>query len=138
MLNKDNHYGYVIKFDNGCYLQVDLLHRNLVKMTTTKKDEPKVISMRVTKMKLLCYLLEKANHRIVSREELLSNVWEASSLSSSYPRLLQVVNKLKEDLHYLGVPNDFITYYRGSGYRINCGHILSLYFNTGESYESGG
>jgi DNA-binding winged helix-turn-helix (wHTH) protein len=137
MLNKYNHYGYVIKFENGCYLQVDLLHKNLVKMSIAKKDAPKVISMRTTKMKLLCYLLEKAKNKIVSREELLSNVWEASSLSSSYPRLLQVINKLKEDLKYLEVPSEFITYYRGIGYSIICTHILNLYFNMDGYYEVG-
>lgn len=137
MLIKDNHFGYVIKFENGCYLQVDLLHNQLIRMTTTKKDEPKTLSLRTTKMKLLCYLLENANNSTVSREELLSNVWEASSLSSSYPRLLQVVNKLKEDLQFLDVPNDFITYYRGKGYNITCSEILQLYFNTEDRCEEG-
>lgn len=135
MWSENNHYGYVIKFDNGCYLQVDLLHKQLVRMTTAKKDEPKIMAVRTTKMKLLCYLLENANKAIVSREELLSNVWEASSLSSSYPRLLQVVNKLKEDLHFLDVPSDFITYSRGKGYTITCSNILRLYFNTENNCE---
>ncbi|MHA7845134.1 winged helix-turn-helix domain-containing protein [Serratia sp. D1N4] len=130
MPDKNNHYGYLIKFDNGCCLQVDLLHKSLFKVTTTKKDEPRTLSVRTTKMKLLCYLLEKANNIIVSREELLSNVWEASSLSSSYPRLLQVVKKLEEDLQYLGVPDDFINYSRGEGYSITCKYILKLYFKT--------
>ncbi|WP_431224304.1 winged helix-turn-helix domain-containing protein [Serratia sp. L9] len=132
MLNKENHFGYIIKFDSGSHFQVDLLHNQLVRMSTAKNEELKIVSVRSTKMKLLCYLLEKAKNNIVSREELLSNVWEASSLSSSYPRLLQVVNKLKEDLQLLGVPSDFINYDRGKGYSLNCSQLLYLYFNTEE------
>ncbi|WP_411752040.1 winged helix-turn-helix domain-containing protein [Serratia sp. (in: enterobacteria)] len=130
MLNEENLYGYIINFDNGCHIQVDLLHGQLFKSPVTTASYPQVISVRSTKMKLLCYLLENAFETIVSREEILEKVWEASNLSSSYQRLVQVATKLKEELLYLDAPANFITYCRGKGYTINCSKILRLYSNT--------
>ncbi|WP_114194682.1 winged helix-turn-helix domain-containing protein [Edaphovirga cremea] len=130
MLKKENLYGYIIKFDNGYHIQVDLLSGQLLMIPVTKKSQPQVISAKRTKMKLLCYLLEKANNNYVSREELLREVWEASNLSSSYQRLSQVTTKLTEELLYLNAPIDFIIYCRGKGYTINCSQILRLHFNA--------
>lgn len=136
MSNQKIHYGYVINFDNGCHIQVELLHGRLLIIPAAKKSQPKVLLLKSTKMKLLCYLLENAKCNIVSREELLLNVWEASNLSSSYQRLLQVVAKLKEELFFLGAPADFIDYSRGKGYRINCKQILCLSFDVSDSCET--
>jgi DNA-binding response OmpR family regulator len=130
MLKEENLYGYIIKFDNGYHIQVDLLSGQLLMIPVTKKSQPQVISAKSTKMKLFCYLLEKANNHYVSREELLREVWEASNLSSSYQRLSQVTAKLIEELLYLNAPIDFITYCRGKGYTINCSQILRLHFSA--------
>lgn len=129
MPSENELYGYIIKFDNGCRIYVDLLHGQLLKLPVTRNSHPQVISVRSTKLKLLCYLLENANKTIVSREEILQKVWEASNLSSSYQRLVQVTRKFKEELSYLDAPINFITYYRGKGYTINCSQILRLNIN---------
>lgn len=126
MPSENELYGYIIKFDNGCHIYVDLFHGQLLKLPITRKVPPQVISVRSTKLKLLCYLLENANKNIVSREEILQKVWEASNLSSSYQRLVQVTSKFKEELSFLDAPINFITYYRGKGYTINCSQILRL------------
>lgn len=81
-----------------------------------------------TMKQLLVYLLEHARGKKVTKEELLTNIWDANNLSSSTQRLWQVIRKLNKKLMVLGLPCDFIQSTQGSGYIINYPDIIPFYF----------
>lgn len=80
-----------------------------------------------TMLQLFIYLLRNARSQKVTKDELLSNIWEANNLSPSTQRLWQVLNKLNKKLAMIGLPEDFIKSSKGSGYIINYKEILPLY-----------
>ncbi|MDE9619517.1 winged helix-turn-helix domain-containing protein [Citrobacter portucalensis] len=85
------------------------------------------IFLNNTMFRLLTYLMINAENRYVSRDELLSNVWEKYDLSASTQRLCKVVSNLNKKLSLLGLPADTIINVKGSGYIIRLDNIKPLY-----------
>jgi Transcriptional regulatory protein, C terminal. len=65
--------------------------------------------------------------KMVSDEELMLNVWEAHSLSSSTQRLGRVINDLKTILTKAGVLDPVIYRIMGRGYMLDNKYVLTLY-----------
>ncbi len=119
-------YGFLIgkdiHFDIGSKrlyrFSVDCTERNLMFGSVFFND---------TMMQLFLYLLSHARTQKVTKDELLSKIWEENNLSPSTQRLWQVLNKLNKKLTMVGLPEDFIQSAKGTGYIINYSEITPLY-----------
>ncbi len=120
-------HGFLI----GSDIQVDINNKRLIRVSSGNSDKILNFSAVVLKdivMKLLIYILTNARDDVVSKEEILKNVWDDNNLSSSNQRLWQVVNELKEKLSLIGISPDFIVNQRGKGYKVNHSYITPLYY----------
>ncbi len=95
--------GYYI----GNSVQLDIAHKKLSSLDS-KSRQLRSYVLRDTMMRLFLYLLENANGKIVTNEQILYNVWDLHGLRSSSQRLWQVMQALKFRLAALGVEHDFI------------------------------
>lgn len=80
-----------------------------------------------TVMRLLICLLEKADHDLVSYDDILHEVWDMHGLASSYKRLNHIMKILRESLVRIGFVDNIIMTVRGRGYRFNNVQITPLY-----------
>ncbi|VEC02172.1 Transcriptional regulatory protein, C terminal [Cedecea lapagei] len=85
---------------------------------------------------LFVYLLLRHNHKFVSKEELMVNIWEGNNLIPSTQRLWQVINNLNKKLELLGLPANFIHNVKGRGYSIRYDEITPLYYRVSEAPHS--
>ncbi|WP_034947287.1 hypothetical protein [Erwinia oleae] len=95
--------GYYI----GNNVQLDISCKKLISFDA-KKRAVRYYVLRETMLRLFLYLLQNANGKIITSEELLYNVWDLHGLKSSSQRLWQVMQALKFRLASLGVDHDFI------------------------------
>lgn len=118
--------GYYI----GNNVQFEVMHKNIISFDA-KKRVLKTYIFRDTMMRLFLYLLENANGKIVTNDEILYNVWDLHGLKSSSQRLWQVMQALKFRLVALGVPHDFIMRIETielKGYKLKNDIIRPYYF----------
>ena len=76
---------------------------------------------------LFTYLLENANDRIISDDELLMEVWDRRGLKGSNHRLWEVMKDLKMKLKELGLDDSFILRVNGNGYLLKDGMVSQLH-----------
>lgn len=114
--------GYYI----GNNVQLDIRHKKLSSI-----DTKRTWVLRDTMLRLFLYLLENANGKIVTTDQILYDVWDLYDLKSSSQRLWQVMQALKFRLATLGVPHDFvmrIETFEVKGYSLNAELIRPFYF----------
>lgn len=85
-------------------------------------------------MNLFCYLLELAVDKEVSREVLLSEVWDKYGLKSSSRQLWHAIGQLRLSLFKLGIPYDFIKSYKGKWYSLE---RVKVFFITNAEMNDG-
>lgn len=85
------------------------------------------LKLRKTMSELFLYLLENATTRVVSDEELLTQVWDKNGLKGTPHRLWEVMKDLKRKISELGVDEEFILRINSHGYLIKDGFVLPLY-----------
>lgn len=111
---------------------LDITKRRLVRFTDASSVNSmtiRVVSLNVTLARLLTLLLLTGSEEVISKNDILNNVWEGHNLSSSSQRLWHAINELRKKLSAIGFPDDFILNARDSGYCINNQHrITSLFF----------
>lgn len=127
-------FGFIV----GNYFQLDIARNLLFKLTA--KDEPynTLIKLRPTMMRLLTYLVCNANSKVVSHDDILTEVWEQYGLMATNQRLAQVITQLKSKLRQLGIPSDLIINVHGKGYMLAESSIVRLYRTVGPSTIGGG
>ncbi|VEJ54092.1 Uncharacterised protein [Pragia fontium] len=119
---------------SGYYIGKDVLldiHHNILMNLTASHNERliRTVKLKGTMMRLLVYLLENADNKLISNNDILVHVWDNFNLKSSSPRLWQVINLLKLKLITTGVPYDFITKSGNKGYTIRAELIMPIYYN---------
>lgn len=120
-------HGFLI----GADVQVDIDNNRLIRVSSENSHKIlnfSAIVLKDTVMNLLIFLLTHASDEVVTKEEILREVWDENNLSSSNQRLWQVVTELKEKLSLIGMPQDFIINMKGKGYKINYPNITPLYY----------
>ncbi|MBK4716274.1 MULTISPECIES: winged helix-turn-helix domain-containing protein [Tenebrionibacter/Tenebrionicola group] len=123
--------GYYI----GDNVQLDLAHRKLSSLDSKSRQLNSFV-FRETMLRLFLYLLNHANGKIVSNEQLLYHVWDLHGLKSSSQRLWQVMQALKLRLAILGVEHDFIMRIETiqvKGYSLKPGMARPFYFYNEEN-----
>lgn len=101
---------------------LDITKRRLVRFTDTSSVNSmtiRVVSLNVTMARLLTLLLITGSETIISKDDILNNVWEGHNLSSSSQRLWHAINELRKKLSAVGISDDFILNVRDAGYSIN-------------------
>lgn len=87
-----------------------------------------VVSLSVNLVRLLTLLLTSEKGVVVSKNDILNNVWEDNNLSSSSQRLWHAINELRRKLMAMGLSSDFISSVRDSGYFINNHKVTPLFY----------
>lgn len=124
-------HGYMI----GSEIHFDIANQRLYRLPSRYADKSIVfvaIGLNKTMLDLFLYLMKNARERAVSKDELIRNVWEANNLSCSSQRLWQVLNNLGKKLEMLGLPTDFISSSKGTGYRVTDETIRPVYYKESE------
>ena len=119
-------YGYLIGKD----FHFDIESRCLYRLSASGSEKNLffgALFLNPTMMNVLLYLLQNGRTRSVPKSELLKKIWEENNLSPSTQRLWQVLTSLNKKLTTLGVPEGFIHYSKGEGYRVEHSEIISLY-----------
>lgn len=122
----ENTHGYIIDYD----VRVDVGLGAVMRIYSSRKlnfYNTEVIFLGNTGMRLLSYLLSRAEHDVVLYNDILHDVWDKQGLVSSYKRLNQVAKELKEKLVRVGLDEDFIQTVRGKGYRLSNPNVIQLY-----------
>lgn len=127
-------YGYVIGKEVHFEIDNGRLYR-LPQGSTEKYFMFGSVLFNHTMLQLFIYLLQHGRQNIVTKEELLRVVWEENDLVPSTQRLWQVLKNLNRRLSLLGLPEDFITSVRGSGYCINYVDITPIYYRVSELHH---
>ncbi|HEY1843229.1 MAG TPA: hypothetical protein VGH05_00020 [Buttiauxella sp.] len=91
----------------GSSVRFEIIHRKVSSFDSKGRPCYSYV-LRDTMMRLFLYLLEYANGKIVTNEQILFNVWDSHGLKSSNQRMWQVMQALNFRLAKLGVPHDFI------------------------------
>ncbi|MHA7844784.1 winged helix-turn-helix domain-containing protein [Serratia sp. D1N4] len=124
---ENNLYGFLIDND----IQLDIANRRLVRIYTEKTEKTMlfcaVMLNDITMELLVCLLNQHGKNKILSKEELLENIWERNNISSSSQRLWQAIKELRAKLNVVGLPDDFIVNVKGVGYSSN-GHVVTPLF----------
>lgn len=134
MKNSETDYqlhGFLI----GNEIRFDIANRRLYRFLGSSTDKNIVfgtILFNETMLHLFVYLLVHGRYRIISKDELLKEIWEAYDLSPSSQRLWKVLNNLIKKLDLIGLPDDFIMNIKGRGYRINYPEITPIYYRVSE------
>ncbi|RWR00939.1 hypothetical protein ED28_15930 [[Pantoea] beijingensis] len=124
-------FGYFIHPD----VQVDIVHNRIININAVGLSRGgNIITLRKTMMRLLAYLLENANGKVIQNDEILLNVWDKYELSSSTQRLWQVMQALRQRLNAVGIPNDFIIRVETKGFFIREGAVTPLYYKKTIEY----
>lgn len=124
--NFTNVYGY--KIGEEILFQISdriLFNTKRVSGTSNKRHS---LKLRSTMAMLLRYLLENANGKIVSDDELLFHVWDQNGLKGSNHRLWEVMNDLKRRIKELGIEEDIILRINSNSYFIKDGYVSPLYY----------
>ncbi|HCU0295284.1 TPA: winged helix-turn-helix domain-containing protein [Citrobacter sedlakii] len=119
-------YGYLIDKD----FHFDIENRCLYRLSASGSEKNLLFGalfLNQTMMNVLLYLLQNGRSRSVPKGELLKKIWEEHNLSPSTQRLWQVLTSLNKKLTTLGIPEGFIYYSKGEGYRIVHNDIVPLY-----------
>ncbi|HGY3718293.1 helix-turn-helix domain-containing protein [Citrobacter sp. Res13-Sevr-PEB04-36] len=122
-------HGFMI----GREVFLDILEARIFRLPTNKMDSVILfcgIFLNSTMLRLFVYLLVHARTQHVTRDELLSNVWENNDLSASTQRLCKVMSNLNKKLNMLGLPENSIINVKGSGYIIKLDNVQPLYTLT--------
>lgn len=90
-------------------------------------ENPSKVIFRRTMAVLFEYLLEHAQGKVVTDNEIMANVWEANDLKASSQRLWQVMDNLKSALQCVGINEDLIMRVNSNGYLIRGDLIFNLY-----------
>ncbi|WP_051916501.1 MULTISPECIES: helix-turn-helix domain-containing protein [unclassified Serratia (in: enterobacteria)] len=97
-------------------------------------DEPsehsmffKAVSLNETQSRLLIFLLINSQNVVIDKNDIMKNVWDEFSLSSSNQRLWQTINELRKKLSSIGLPDDFIGNVHGVGYSIGSSKVNFLH-----------
>ena len=96
---------YLINFQNN--IQYNVLHKKLVDLNT--KEE---VALTLKELDLISFLIKNSN-RIVSSEELKSNIWE-DCFEATDSALKNLLNKIRKK-----IGKESITNISGVGYRLN-------------------
>lgn len=96
---------YLINFQNN--IQYNVLHKKLVDLNT--KEE---VALTLKELDLISFLIKNSN-RIVSSEELKSNIWE-DCFEATDSALKNLLNKVRKK-----IGKESITNISGVGYRLN-------------------
>lgn len=108
----------------------DIKEARIFRLPANKMDSVVLfcgIFLNSTMLRLFIYLLINAQTQHVSRDELLSTVWEQNDLSASTQRLCKVISNLNKKLSILGLPENAIVNVKGCGYIIRLDNIQPLY-----------
>ncbi|WP_440515017.1 winged helix-turn-helix domain-containing protein [Serratia sarumanii] len=111
-------------------VQLLLSTRRLVNLQPgAKVDSLHSIQLRKTMLRLLDFLLENANDKVIANEEILYNVWDIHGLRSSQQRLWQVMQGLKYNLLKIGLPDDLIMRVERRGYFVKSNLVKPFYLD---------
>lgn len=124
-------HGFII----GGEIHFDIVNQRLYRLPSRHADKSIIfvtISLNKTMLELFLYLMNHARSRAVSKNELIQKVWEDNDLSCSSQRLWQVLNNLTKKLELLGLPADFISHSKQSGYRITDDSVCPIYYKENE------
>src|SRR5471030_602072 len=128
-MDETSRFGYRIKND----VYIDISHRRFIFFSSDKSGNGiHMLALRKTMMRLLVYLLENANVRLITDDEIMQNVWDIYGLSSSNQRLWQVMRDLKKKLSIAGVPDDLITRAERKGYHLKQEMIITLQYDRNQ------
>ncbi|MGL4726906.1 MAG: winged helix-turn-helix domain-containing protein [Scandinavium sp.] len=119
-------HGFII----GREIHFDIHNQRLYRLPSRHADQSIVfvtIGLNKTMLELFLYLMRNARQRPVSKDELIRKVWEENNLSCSSQRLWQVLNNLSKKLELLGLPENFVIYVKGEGYRITDAQVRPVY-----------
>lgn len=120
-------YGFLIDEE----VMLDITKKRLVRFTDESSVSAmtiRVVSLNVNLVRLLSLLLMSNNDTVVSKGDILNNVWEEHNLSSSSQRLWHAMNELRRKLSAVGLPEDFISNVRDGGYFINNHRVTALFY----------
>lgn len=120
-------YGFLIDQE----IMLDIVKKRLIRFTDESSVNSmtiRVVSLNVTLVRLLTLLLASSSGMIISKDDILNNVWEKHDLSSSSQRLWHAIKELRRKLSAIGLPGDFILSVRDAGYSINSQHKVTSLF----------
>lgn len=120
-----NVYGYKID-DEFLFFSSSRLVLNVTRVSE-ESNKISFLKFRKTMSLLFTYLLENANDRIISDDELLMEVWDRRGLKGSNHRLWEVMKDLKMKLKELGLDDSFILRVNGNGYLLKDGMVSQLH-----------
>ncbi|MEB6622474.1 winged helix-turn-helix domain-containing protein [Enterobacter roggenkampii] len=119
-------FGYLLNKN----ILFDVNGRKLIQYQVDKPKQPfsfKVIALSETQGRLFSFLLENRKSDLIDKNDIMKNVWDKFSLSSSSQRLWQTVNDLRKTLEHFGLPGEFITNIHGAGYIVDKTKVIPLY-----------
>lgn len=129
-------YGFIINKD----IHFDIANKRIYRLSSSGAERNITfctIYLNETMIRLFIYLLEHANNKNITRDELLEKIWEEKNLSASSQRLWRVLQDLNEKLAMLGAEDEFIKNHKGKGYIVTCKDITALYsFQNGNETDS--
>jgi len=119
-------FGYLLNEN----ILFEVASRKLVQYKSENTKQPfcfKVTVLNETQSRLLIFLLENSQIGIIDKDDVMKNVWDNFSLSSSSQRLWQTVNDVRKILSCFDLSDDFIKNIHGSGYVIDNTKVAVLY-----------
>ncbi|PVZ84696.1 hypothetical protein C9426_22135 [Serratia sp. S1B] len=120
-------YGFLIDED----ILFDINKKRLIRFTDDAELHAvtiSAVSLSVNLVRLLTLLLTSEHGVVVSKSDILNNVWEKNNLSSSSQRLWHAINELRRKLTAMGLSADFISSARDVGYFINNHKVTPLFY----------
>lgn len=96
-------YGFLLNDD----VLFNIATRRLVHYTEEVSEHFmsfKAVSLSETQSRLLTCLLTNRSSAVIYKDDIMTSVWDAFSLSSSNQRLWQTVNELRKKLSFIGLP----------------------------------
>lgn len=109
------------RIDNRIYFSLET--KTIISLDGGEKNFP----LRITKARLLEYLLQRAGAGNISDNELLENVWDKYGLSSSSQRLWLVIRELKILFNKLNISDDFIVRMERNGYIVDGAYVSEIF-----------
>lgn len=119
-------YGFLLNED----IQLDITNKRLVCYRAETAENAmffKVVTLNDVQLRLLLLLLDNEPGTIISKNDIIENVWKESQSYSSSQRLWYLIKVLRNKLASIGLPEDFISNAHGIGYFIGSYSVLPMF-----------
>ncbi|BEM60181.1 hypothetical protein SME22J_40420 [Serratia marcescens] len=121
-------FGFIIDHD----IQLDIANKRLVRINSLAPEKWvhfSAVTLNDAMVSLLVFLLQHhGDDRKLTKTEILQQVWDDNSYSSSSQKLWQTIKELRLRLDAIGLPHDFIVNVKGAGYTLNNPVVTPLFY----------